>query len=181
MIEEIETSIETATMGFALMNVMDDCDLKRGPTTTAQAINIRPIDDAYLKTFAANTKKQGLKNRTSDNAIIIGVDRSFVDPTSLKPIQLGLYDNHVRWTDQGKSAAAKMLLYNGNHRRIYMREHGDGIKPYRQFVKAQLDLESNDLTEEAKEATKVALEEAKKQVEENGCWLVRFVDVGKHK
>jgi len=181
MIEEIEASIKDATMGYALMNVMDDCDWQRGPKTIAQEINIRTIDNAYLKVFAANTKKQGLRNHTSEHAIIIGVHRSFIDHTSLRPIQLDAYDNHVQWTDKGKADDATMLLYNGNHRRSYMRDHSNVVKPYRQFLKGQMVLKSNNTTEQVKAATAVALEEAKKQIVENGCWLVRFLDIGKHK
>jgi len=181
MIEEIEMGIQQATMGYALMNVMDDCDLNRGPKTIAQAINIRTIDNAYLKSFAANTKKQGLRNCTSEHAILIGVKRSFIDHTSLRPIQLNAYDNHVKWTDEGKSDDATMLLYNGNHRRSYMRDYSSAITPYMQYIKGQSDIESKDITEDAKEMMKVALKEAKKQVIEHGCWLVRFLDIGKLK
>jgi hypothetical protein len=58
MFEQIKTNIKEVTMGYALMNVMDDCDLKHGPKTIAQAINIRAIDQTYLKAFATNMKSR---------------------------------------------------------------------------------------------------------------------------
>ena len=42
-----------------------------------------------------------------------------------------------------------------------MHKHSSAVKPYMQFLKAQLDLKSKDVTEEMKEATKVTLEGGK--------------------
>jgi len=83
MFEEVETSTKDVTMGYVLMNVMDDCYLKHGPKTISQVINIRSINDAYLKVFASNMKKHSLRNCTSKHAITIGMHWSFINCSCL--------------------------------------------------------------------------------------------------
>jgi hypothetical protein len=66
--------IDKATMGFATMTVMDLNDGGRGPNLEIMISNPCPIDEAFLATFAENTKDAGLHNLVSDNALVIGVE-----------------------------------------------------------------------------------------------------------
>jgi len=178
-IEAILEEINNAVLGYAMMVVMDDRDLGRGPGTVARSINIRSIDDKYLKDFAVKVKKQGLHNRSAEYAIVVGVKPSYIVSSSLQPLKGGVYDNHVQWTNEGKQDDAKMILYNGNHRRAYMREHSNVVEPYMQYKKglAEKHTETDPDKQFILEST---ISKARKEVEEHGTWLVKFIDSGKY-
>jgi hypothetical protein len=165
-------------MGFATMTVMDLNDGGRGPNLEIMISNPRPIDEAFLATFAENTKDAGLHNLVSDNALVIGVKREYIQAASLQPIKLGVFENRVQWTEDARKEGASMLLFNGNHRRTYMLRMGPAVQAFQLFKKAEADLA--DAPPNQQSACKAVKTKAWAEVEASGRWLVKWIDEGKH-
>lgn len=176
-IDNIEDLILKASLGYAMMDVMSDDDLGRGPKMIAQTINVRGINESYLKEFRSQVRSQGLHNKDVQNAILIGVNAKDIKLSSLQPMKAGHYTNVVEWSHKIKREKAQMLLYNGNHRRTYMRSMSGVTTTYRQYLHIMMDLQKPQ-SDEMRASLKKAEEAALAEVEEHGKWLVHFVDKG---
>ncbi|KAI6030350.1 hypothetical protein EDC04DRAFT_2605304 [Pisolithus marmoratus] len=80
--EHIWGVINKATLGYALMTVMDDNGLGTGPTIQCCQVNIQPIDPAFLEEFAKG-----------EHAMDVGVHRRDIDLASLQPAKDTPYSN----------------------------------------------------------------------------------------
>lgn len=179
-IDQINDQILEASLGYALMDVMSDDDLGRGPTLTSQTINIREISGAFLKQFSANVKLQGLANKVVANAIVVGVKTKHIETGSLEAMKPGPYTNVVKWTSAAREDGAEMILYNGNHRRTYMRTSSQVVTQYHQHLIAKKEL-AVPQTPSHREVLASALVNTLDVVEKHGKWLVHFIDEGKQK
>ncbi|KAG1854258.1 hypothetical protein F4604DRAFT_1686101 [Suillus subluteus] len=176
-IKEVEGEIDHATMGFALLMVMVEEDAYRGPKMLTQTINRRFVDKDFIKKFTRGVEQHGLHNRSSNNAITIGVKRSYIKANSLKPLELGEYTNRVEWTTPARGDEKRtMVMYNGSHRIHYMQTQSketdyliDYLKIKRQVEAATGKSQKNDLRKE--------LTEALEHLDEHGVWLVKFLDI----
>ncbi|KAI6043282.1 hypothetical protein EDC04DRAFT_2600324 [Pisolithus marmoratus] len=77
--EHIWGVVNKATLGYALMTVMDDNDLGTGPTIQHCQVNIQPIDPAFLEEFAKGVSEHGLHNTWQEHAMDVGVHRRDID------------------------------------------------------------------------------------------------------
>jgi hypothetical protein len=179
-IDQINEQLTEASLGYALMDVMSDDDLGRGPALTSQTINIREISGAFLKQFGAQVKVQGLANKVVANAIIVGVKPEYIETGSLEAMKPGQYTNVVKWTSAAGKDGAEMVLYNGNHRRNYMRTSSQVVAPYHQHLLAKREL-AKPQTESARDALTSALSTTLNTVEAHGKWLVHFINEGKQR
>ncbi|KAG1843355.1 hypothetical protein DFJ58DRAFT_731647 [Suillus subalutaceus] len=120
-IEKINNRLLKVSLGYAMMDVMSKNNFGKGPKMIAQTINIRGINESFLKEFGLQVQYQGLHNRDIHNAIIIGINPRYVKLSSLEPMKPRNYTNVVEWSSiVQKNKSADMLLYNGNHCRTYM-------------------------------------------------------------
>jgi hypothetical protein len=179
-IDQIQEELVKASLGYAMMDVMSDDDLGRGPTMTCQTINIREINRKFLKQFSTQVKGQGLANKEVANAIVVGVKPRLIEKSSLAVMKPGHYTNVVKWTPAARNDGAEMVLYNGNHRRTYMRTSSNVVIPYHQYLLAKKDLAAPQ-DEQTKTALGSALKTTSDLVETHGKWLVHFVNQGKQK
>ncbi|KAG2737054.1 hypothetical protein P692DRAFT_201813132, partial [Suillus brevipes Sb2] len=172
-IDQIQEELVKASLGYAMMDVMSDDDLGRGPTMTCQTINIREINRKFLKQFSTQVKGQGLANKEVANAIVVGVKPRLIEKSSLAVMKPGHYTNVVKWTPAARNDGAEMVLYNGNHRRTYMRTSSNVVIPYHQYLLAKKDLAAPQ-DEQTKTALGSALKTTSDLVETHGKWLVHF-------
>ncbi|KAI5986056.1 hypothetical protein EDC04DRAFT_2999858 [Pisolithus marmoratus] len=172
--EHIWGVVNKATLGYALMTVMDDNDLGTGPTIQHHQVNIWPIDPAFLEEFAKGVSEHGLHNTWQEHAMDVGVHRRDIDMASLEPAKDTPYSNRVRWQAGAKDSTA--ILYNGNHRFTYMCEKLAHSVPYLQYLKAKDELctaSSGQMYDAFMEAMQVAW----KVVRDGSIWLIRFFDL----
>ncbi|KAI6019569.1 hypothetical protein EDC04DRAFT_2901766 [Pisolithus marmoratus] len=172
--EHIWGVINKATLGYALMTVMDDNDLGTGPTIQCCQVNIRPIDPAFLEEFAKGVSEHGLHNTWQEHAMDVGVHRRDIDLASLQPAKDTPYSNRVRWQAGAKDSTA--ILYNGNHRFTYMHEKSAHSVPYLQYLKAKDEL-CTASSGQMYDAFQEAMQVAHKVVRDGGIWLIRFFDL----
>ena len=121
--ENIHQELKDATLGYALMTFLDENNLGSGPRMVTQSINPRAINLRYTKSFKRSVTQKGLQNKKVENAIILGVEKGWLDTTSLQPMHEGVDMNMVAWC-KSKFSEEEAILYNGNHRLNYMKtEH----------------------------------------------------------
>ncbi|KAI6017928.1 hypothetical protein EDC04DRAFT_2902389 [Pisolithus marmoratus] len=172
--EHIWGVVNKATLGYALMTVMDDNDLGTGPTIQHRQVNIRPIDPAFLEEFAKGVSEHGLHNTWQEHAMDVGVHRRDIDLASLEPAKDTPYSNRVRWQAGARDSTA--ILYNGNHRFTYMHEKSAHSVPYLQYLKAKDEL-CTASSGQMYDAFMEAMQVAQKVVRDGGIWLIRFFDL----
>ncbi|KAI6046283.1 hypothetical protein EDC04DRAFT_2598103 [Pisolithus marmoratus] len=173
-VEHIQGVINKATLGYALMTVMDDNDLGTGPTIQHHQVNLCPIDPTFLEEFTKGVADHGLHNTWKEHAMDVDVHRRDIDMSSLQPAKDMPYSNRVRWQAGARDSTA--ILYNGNHCFTYMHERSDHARPYLQHLKAKEELHvaaSGMMYDALKEAIQVS----EKLVREGGVWLIRFFDL----
>lgn len=175
MMDQVKELVQTASLGYALMTVMDDDDLGRGPKMERQTINLRDIDENFMRSFIRGVNEQGLQNRYMNNAIDIGVRRKDIDVTSLRSEKQGEYNNHVRWAPGATESTS--ILYNGNHRVTYMQEHSAYCVIYAQYRDALKHLDKTGVSANMLTAYADAADKASEELRK-GAWLVRFLDLG---
>ena len=176
-VEHITSLVEEATLGFALVTVMDENDLGRGPMMKRREVNLRDIDEDFMDEFIAGVDRHGLQNTLLANAMDVGVHKEDVDLDSLLPAQSTAFTNHVVW--QPRATKSKSTLYNGNHRFHYMRNKSKWVTAYHQYQKAKEMLAAGPA--EAKAALyRDSIIKAQTVVDQGGVWLMRFLDMGKH-
>ncbi|KAG6330516.1 hypothetical protein ID866_8573, partial [Astraeus odoratus] len=168
LMDQIKSLIERATLGYALMMVMDDNEMGRGPAMIRQQVNLRNVDTTFMKTFVEGIHQQGLQNKYLGNAIDLGVHQRDIDLGSLREANTLVYSNHVKWNACAK--VSDSVLYNGNHRITYMREYSDYRRAYQQYLNAMEELKRS-----TSGAQSTAFREAIKKAEgvtfEGGVWL----------
>ncbi|KAI6096773.1 hypothetical protein F5141DRAFT_1220559 [Pisolithus sp. B1] len=174
MIDHIKGLVNQATLGYALMTVMDDNDLGTGPMMQRQQINLRGIDKAFMADFLKGMEVHGLQNRFLEHALDLAVHKADIDISSLQPAHSTEYTNSVKWQENANSSSS--ILYNGNHRFTYMREHSPYRKIYLQRKKALEDI-TQVTSGHMHEAYREAIRESEKQIRAGGVWLVRFLDL----
>lgn len=174
MIDHIKGLVNQATLGYALMTVMDDNDLGTGPMMQRQQINLRGIDKSFMAEFLKGVEVHGLQNRFLEHALDLAVHKADIDISSLQPAQSTEYNNSVKWQENAKSSTS--ILYNGNHRFTYMREHSPYRKIFLQHKKAQEEV-TQVTSGHMHEAYREAIRESEKQIRAGGVWLVRFLDL----
>lgn len=157
------------------MTVMDDNDLERGPTMIRQSINLRNIDNKFMATFIKGIDQHGLHNTVIQNALDIGVHKDDIVLDSLKPAQIEVYDNHVKWTEG--ATKSQSILYNGNHRFTYMRDHSTCHNIFLHYKKTQEEMKktTNGLKHDAMRSL---VAEDHGLINKHGVWLVKFFDQG---
>ncbi|KAF8417618.1 hypothetical protein L210DRAFT_3656031 [Boletus edulis BED1] len=176
--EDLLKEVETMTLGYALMSLVDDTDLGRGPSLISRTINKRPINKLFIKDFKAKAEEFGLHNKTAENAIIVGVLPAWLEETSLENIHGGLYTNRVKWTPKESGDEPRnMILYNGNHRRHYMQFHHPIKDTYLKYSNAAMNL--NTAKSSMKPSFEMAMKEGKRIIDKDGVWLVKFIDMDK--
>ncbi|KAI6043267.1 hypothetical protein EDC04DRAFT_2959099 [Pisolithus marmoratus] len=172
--EHIWGVINKATLGYALMTVMDDNGLGTGPTIQCCQVNIQPIDPAFLEEFAKGVSEHGLHNTWQEHAMDVGVHRRDIDLASLQPAKDTPYSNRVRWQAGARDSTA--ILYNGNHHFTYMCEKSAHSVPYLQYLKAK-DKLCTASSGQMYDAFQEAMQVAHKVVRDGGIWLIRFFDL----
>lgn len=177
--EDVQKQVDEITLGYALMSIVTDDDLGRGPMMVRQSINKRNIDlDFMEKEFVPNVNNQGLKNRVIENAIIVGVKKEWLQESCLVPMKQGLYHNHVQWTTpMADQEPRHMILYNGNHRMHYMQRCAPVQDIYIKYTKAK-EMKTLATSEEGRRTMVEGEKEALRIMEEQGVWLVKFLDEG---
>ena len=167
-----------ATLGYALMIVMDEDDLGHGPCMECQKVNIWDIDYTFMKQFIKGTKEHRLQNHIMRNAIYLGVHKVDIDLISLCPLQEGLYTNLVKWMNDGPKSIG--LLYNGNHQFSYIQDHSQVCNMYVKYQhgKQKWDTKQDQDSREKIEEYHNVITMTKKKVLKEGIWLVKFVDLG---
>ncbi|KAI6017509.1 hypothetical protein EDC04DRAFT_2943095 [Pisolithus marmoratus] len=155
--------INKATLGYALMTVMDNNDLGTGPTIQHHQVNIWPIDPAFLEEFSKG-----------EHAMDVGVHRRDIDLASLESAKDTPYSNRVRWQAGARDSTA--ILYNGNHHFTYMCEKSAHSVPYLQYLKAKEELHTAS-SGQMYDAFKEAMQVAQKVMRDGGIWLIRFFDL----
>ncbi|KAG2355124.1 hypothetical protein BDR07DRAFT_1613853 [Suillus spraguei] len=176
-IDQISIQITKASMGYALMDVMTDNDFGRGPQVVVQYINPREINSTFLRLFGADVERHGLQNKDIKNAITVGVCKNHIQAESLQGMKQGDYTNVVKWTSDAKKEGAKMLLYNRNHRRTYMRTLSKVIAPYHQYLHAKRELEESQ-SDGMRTSFEAAKEGAFDIVEASG-WFILLLKANK--
>ncbi|KAI6012016.1 hypothetical protein PISMIDRAFT_11647 [Pisolithus microcarpus 441] len=177
LVDRIDRHVAQATLGYALMTVMDNSDLGRGPRLERQQVNLRNIDAKFMASFVKGVEEHGLKNRSLENALDIGIKREAVDLDSLRGAHGSTepkFTNHVKWL-QG-ATTTKATLYNGNHRVTYMQEHSPLVHPFNQRKLTALSLATR-LSDVMRAPHEDAFKKADRIINEDGVWLVRFVDI----
>ncbi|KAF8124468.1 hypothetical protein EV363DRAFT_1081433, partial [Boletus edulis] len=183
MFEEFQNDFADMTLGYGLMSVLDDSDNGRGPTLIRRSINQRDINlDFMEKTFKPNIRNVGLQNAIAANAIIVGVEKSWIKSSSLKPLEDGLYTNRVEWVaPKAGEPEREMILYNGNHRCYYMKNDAVRMQALVQYQQACNELAKKPTDQILVNSLKNAKATALKVIEKDGSWVVRFVDMAKLK
>ncbi|KIO07515.1 hypothetical protein M404DRAFT_23420 [Pisolithus tinctorius Marx 270] len=175
-----EKALADLSLGYALMTTIRDkaderCDLERGPILRLREYNPRPLNDRYLVQLKNSIGLRGLQNKVVWNAMVVAVPPAAIDLGSLRPVQLGTYTNHVRWTAEVAKHEASFL--NGNHRREVMKlmtVHWTHI----QYTKG-VQLTNSVYWEEHKDKLEDLMDEATTELERSGSWLVHFINKDK--
>ncbi|KAG1843356.1 hypothetical protein DFJ58DRAFT_844350 [Suillus subalutaceus] len=76
-IEKINDRLLKASLGYTMTDVMSENNFGKGPKMIAQTINIRGINDSFLKEFGLQVQCQGLHNKDMHNAITIGINKKY--------------------------------------------------------------------------------------------------------
>lgn len=178
---EIFKNIKEVTLGYALITLSDNNDLDHGPMMKWGVVNPRDVNHEYLKQhFKAEVSTVGLQNHIVLNTIMIGVNPKYIKPTSLQPLQEGMYNNHVQWNPPATSAAKKrtMVLYNGNHHCMFMQMyHNDILTSYARLKKARAVLDSSEQKDNKEwEELEEEIWRMTDVLDFNGVWLVHFLD-----
>jgi len=176
VLERIHSDLKNATLGYALMTLMDHNDMGRGPRLVTQTINPRPINLKYAKNFKRSVRQKGLQNRKVENAIIVGVEKTWLEDSCLEPMHEGVYTKVVAWT-KSQFRTEKAILFNGNHRLNYMKTEDPCRFTHFKYCIAKDNLEKCSKKEE-KQQHKDVMDQAEKIIREQGVWLVRFIDLG---
>ncbi|KAG6370862.1 hypothetical protein JVT61DRAFT_10884 [Boletus reticuloceps] len=96
MFENFQNDFADMTLGYGLMSVLDNSDNGRGPTLIRHSINQHDINlDFMERTFKPKIRIIGLQNAITVNTIIMGVEKSWIESSNLKPLEDGLYTNRV--------------------------------------------------------------------------------------
>ncbi|KAI6043441.1 hypothetical protein EDC04DRAFT_2955626 [Pisolithus marmoratus] len=162
-VEHIQGVINKATLGYALITVMDNNDLGTGPTIQCCQVNIHPNDPTFLEEFSKG-----------EHVMDIGIHRRDIDLASLKPAKDMPYSNKVRW--QARANESTAILYNKNHHFTYMHEKSAHSIPYLQYLKAKEELHKAS-SAQIYDAFKEAMQVAQKVVRDGGIWLIRFFNL----
>ncbi|KAI6043206.1 hypothetical protein EDC04DRAFT_2960341 [Pisolithus marmoratus] len=176
LMDHIKSHMVKATLGYALMVVMDDNDLGQGPKLECQRVNLQNMDPKFMANFIKGVDECGLFNKYIENALDIGVHRKDIDTSSLVGAQSPdhPYKNHIRWLAGAPQSNA--VLYNGNHRVTYMQTSSSCVEAFNQHKLAMLSMgmvTSHVMHEPMVESVK----RARTIIRDRGVWLVRFVDL----
>ena len=175
MLETIDDQIRRVTIGYALMTVMDEDDLGRGPRMQRQCVNLRNINETFIQTFVEGVEEHGLQNKVVENAMDVGVFEADIDVLSVDPARASIYTNRVRWNNITSESTS--VLYNGNHRFHYMRFSSEVRRTYNQRTKAKKELDNNPTFDKATGLNRV-IAEADSIISTDGVWLIRFLNLG---
>ncbi|KAI5982157.1 hypothetical protein F5J12DRAFT_900457 [Pisolithus orientalis] len=175
-----EKALADLSLGYALMTTIRDkanerCDLERGPILRLREYNPRPLNDRYLVQLKNSISLRGLQNKVVWNAMVVAVPPAVIDLGSLRPVQLGTYTNHVRWTAEVAKHEASFL--NGNHRREVMKLM-TVQRTHVQYTKG-VQLTNSIYGEEHKDKLEDLMDEATMELERSGSWLVHFINKDK--
>ncbi|KAG9308374.1 hypothetical protein JVU11DRAFT_11962 [Chiua virens] len=178
VMEDIQCALKEATLGYALMTLLDHNDLGRGPKMVIQSINPRDIDMKYTRIFKKSVNEKGIQSKKVENAIVLGVEKEWLDMASLEGMHEGIYDNRVVWSkphfDQSSECS---VLFNGNHRYNYMKTEDPCRLVHHQYTTAVENVGKTTKKAE-KEVHEAMIESTQKMIIERGVWLVRFIDLG---
>ena len=122
-----------------------------------------------------NAEAEGLANHVADQAIQIGVRRSYIAGGIVEERLTTPYTNHIEWSSIAKSPNAAIELIDGNHRVTLIQEKFGKqvflLNEYKSNVhKVTTPRERSDL---AKKITKL-----ENLVKNDGVWLAEVFDLG---
>ncbi|KAI6105292.1 hypothetical protein EDD16DRAFT_1713993 [Pisolithus croceorrhizus] len=118
----IDSYMAHATLGYALMTVMDNNDLGWRPKMEHQQVNLHDIDAKFMASFIRGINKHGLRNWCMENAVDVGIK----------------FTNCVKWLEGAVNT--KAILYNCNHHITYMQEHSSYMNMFNQHELAEMRL-----------------------------------------
>ncbi|KAH0836373.1 hypothetical protein J3R83DRAFT_7949 [Lanmaoa asiatica] len=174
LFERVRASTTKATLDYALMTVMDENDMDRGPTMNCQQVNLRNVDSTFMRLFIRGIKEHGLQNKVIQNALNLDVHAEDIDISSLRAAQNEAYNNNVVW--KPSAAKSKSLLYNGNHRFTYMQNHAPIHEIFLHYKKAREEILTSTSGERDEALQKLAAD-THAAVMQDGVWLVRLLNL----
>ncbi|KAI6029978.1 hypothetical protein EDC04DRAFT_2898755 [Pisolithus marmoratus] len=176
LMDRIKSHVAKATLGYALMVVMDDNDLGQGPKLERQQVNLQNVDPKFMANFIKGVDEHGLFNKYIENALDVSVHRKDIDTSSLVGAQSPdhPYKNHVRWLASAPQSNA--VLYNGNHRVTYMQTSSSCVEAFNQHKLAMLSM-GTVTSHVMREPMVESVKRARTIIHDRGVWLVRFVDL----
>jgi hypothetical protein len=119
-VEEVQTSLKKAILGYALMTLLDENNLGSGPRLMTQTINPWAINLKYAKNFKCLVVQKELQNKKVENTIIMGMEWEWVNMISLQPMHEGVYTKRVIWT-KAQFPTEHLILFTDNHHLHYMK------------------------------------------------------------
>lgn len=114
--------------------------------------------------------------------MVVAVPPAALDLSSLQPVHLGTYENHVHWSEDVEKFTTSFL--NGNHHREVLKML-DVNQTYVQYQKVRILQEFHTSHGNKKgdnnEEFKLGMAEAQavKELQKHCCWLVHFIDMDK--
>ncbi|KAI6100896.1 hypothetical protein EV401DRAFT_1894366 [Pisolithus croceorrhizus] len=168
----IDSHVAHATLGYALMMVMDNNDLGRGPKMECQQVNLCDIDAKFMASFIKGANEHGLRNWCMENVVDVGIKQEVVDLGSLMAAQsltTSRFTNHVKWLEGAVNT--KAILYNGNHHITYMQEHLSYVNMFNQCKLAEMRLVTS-ISHALRALHQDAFNKADQIIKEGGVWLL---------
>ncbi|KAI6098728.1 hypothetical protein F5141DRAFT_1066788 [Pisolithus sp. B1] len=150
----IDSYMAHATLGYALMTVMDNNDLGWGPKMEHQQVNLHDIDAKFMASFIRGINKHGLRNWCMENAVDVGIK----------------FTNCVKWLEGAVNT--KAILYNCNHHITYMQGHSSYMNMFNQHKLAEMRL-GTGISDVLKAPHQDAFNKAGQK--EGGVWLATTV------
>ncbi|KAF9236312.1 hypothetical protein BU15DRAFT_64162 [Melanogaster broomeanus] len=114
-----------------------DCHAGHGPSMVKQMINSRALNIKYVKEFSRQAKVEGLHNKIVEYAIIIGIQKEWINLDFMEPIHGGMYENCMDWNPRHFSNTNHSLLFNGNHYMHYIQTDYASCTIYQLYLHAK--------------------------------------------
>ncbi|KAI6027035.1 hypothetical protein EDC04DRAFT_2606010 [Pisolithus marmoratus] len=164
-----DKAIKEVTMGYALMIVIyneadERCDLGQSAILRLYEYNPHPVDERYLTCLHASIGLKSLQNKVIWNAMILAIPPAAVNQSLLQGIQLGTYENVVKWSkDIGN---LEMILKLLEVKEMYVQ--------HKRATQERKNMANYD--KQQKYLLGQAWDKSMKVLDVSGCWLVHFVD-----
>lgn len=164
-------------LGYALINVVQDCDGGDGPELVAHPAQRVISESQVQKLVAVNLVGAGLETKNHKRALIVGVRPETFDSGS---IATSVNDELPRIEWNAKAAGTNMVRYAGTHRQAALKE---SVKPQAKKIEALMK-EKEKLERSGKRGAAARIEEldslittAEAALEDNSLWVCELVDL----